>query len=67
MGRVALILAILIPSLAFAAAQNTAPSGQWTLIGPQPLLYNNATFQLYGAQHSGRVNALAVDPRNPNV
>jgi photosystem II stability/assembly factor-like uncharacterized protein len=42
-------------------------SGQWTLIGPQPLLYNNATFGVYGAQHSGQTNAVAVDPRNSSV
>jgi len=40
---------------------NDAASGQWTLIGPRPLLFTDQR------QHSGQVNALAVDPRNPSV
>jgi photosystem II stability/assembly factor-like uncharacterized protein len=50
-----------------AVADASDPSsGQWTLIGPQPLLYN-ASLGTEGVQHSGQVNALAVDPRNSNV
>jgi hypothetical protein len=40
---------------------NDAASGQWTLIGPRPLLFTDQR------QHSGQVNALAVDPRNSGV
>ena len=43
------------------ALANDAASGQWTLIGPQPLLYGD------GRAHSGQVNALAVDPLDSNV
>jgi len=40
---------------------NDAASGQWTLIGPQPLLFTDQR------QHSGQVNAFAVDPGNSSV
>jgi len=49
------------------AHANDPSSGQWTLIGPQPLLYNNPLGYTEGVQHSGHVNAVAVDPRNSNV
>jgi hypothetical protein len=35
----------------------------WTPIGPQPTVYSHASY----ASTSGRVESLAVDPRNPNV
>ena len=38
-----------------------AAAGAWKLIGPQPLLFTD------GRQHSGQVNALAVDPSNSSV
>jgi hypothetical protein len=43
------------------ADASDASSGQWKLIGPQPLLYTD------GTHHSGLANALAVDPRNSSV
>src|SRR5208337_2843026 len=50
------------------ADASDASSGHWTLIGPQPLLYNNPYLSYgEGRQHSGQVNALAVDPRDPKV
>ena len=42
----------------------------WTMIGPQPTMAQpqDANFNGEGAPYaSGRVNALAVDPRDPNV
>ena len=52
-------LALKMAPLASARGKDVS-SGQWTLIGPQPLTY-------VGFAHSGQVNALAVDSRNTNV
>ncbi len=41
--------------------------GQWTLIGPQPLVSPNTSPNGGPSQHSGWTNAVAVDPRNANV
>ena len=41
--------------------------GQWTLIGPQPLVSPNTSPNGGPSQHSGWINAVAVDPRNANV
>src|SRR5512133_1142399 len=38
-------------------------TSMWTPIGPQPTVYSHAAY----ASTSGRVESLAVDPRNPNV
>jgi photosystem II stability/assembly factor-like uncharacterized protein len=51
---------LLIPFFA-GSGRADGTVAQWTLIGPQPLIYTN------GTQHSGQVNALAVDPRNSSV
>ena len=41
--------------------------GQWTLIGPQPLMGPDGKSMDGKAAHSGWVNAVAVDPRNSDV
>ena len=60
-NRRLLIMAFLLLPFFAASGRAGAAVGQWTLIGPQPLIYTN------GTHHSGQVNALAVDPRNPSV
>ncbi len=49
----------------FAAPGAAASSGQWSLIGPQPTIAPSGPFGF--PISSGRVNALAVDPRDANV
>lgn len=46
-----------------AAALNADSAGQWHLVGPQPTTYPGASRYLT----SGRVTALAVDPRSSDI
>jgi len=57
-------------------AENAAPlatdfpgPAAWTLIGPQPINVGSSGFFPFngGPSNSGRVTALAVDPKDPNV
>jgi photosystem II stability/assembly factor-like uncharacterized protein len=44
-----------------------ATVGQWTLIGPQPLIGPDGKSRTGRMMHSGMINAVAVDPRNSSV
>jgi len=50
-----------------ATHADDAAVGQWTLIGPQPLIGPDGKSYTGTMAHSGLVNAAAVDPRNSSV
>ena len=60
-NRKLLVAAFLSLSFLFGFKPASADDLMWHQIGPQPLIYTD------GTQHSGQVNALAVDPRNSSV
>ena len=66
-NRQLLITAFLSLGLFFASGRAEAQVGQWTLIGPQPLIGPDGKSMTGTMLHSGWINAVAVDPQNANV
>ncbi len=63
-NRQLLITAFLSLALFFGSAQ---ADGQWTMIGPQPLIGPDGESMTGTMMHSGFINAVAVDPQNASV
>ena len=60
--RTLVLVGVVAVAGAWAVARSTQDSGQWVSIGPVPFLHQNDPPQNF---QSGRVAAIAVDPRDP--
>jgi hypothetical protein len=60
--RTLILVGVVAVAGALAVARSTQESGQWVSVGPVPFLHQNDPPQNF---QSGRVAAIAVDPRDP--